>query len=451
LTAEVVIMNKYGVALATDSALTVMGGANYRTFRSGNKLFSLSPYYPVAVMFYGSPALCGIPWESLVKDYRQTLAKAAFRSVEEYAKGLLEHLARCSALRAPLTEESYLGIVEEYYRDVVLAMIRSATRSHFHQHGSLPPDTADEIAIAVVQTLHLEWNKRRPNRETCPNADEIRQYVTKKLYGKIMALQRRIFAGFDVLLRESILTDFAYNLATVHVPGYDPHTCSGLAVAGFGENEMFPSIYSYHVWGVLGHHLLYTPDPQGTKQVGDGSTAYVLPFAQPSGLERLLGRGPMWEQFLREFAKESQNGDYWATQDTDPVRPTLFGRVQRDTNLYTDDINRLMIDATRVLERTFVAPMNKAVANMPKEELAGMAELCVSLSSFLTGVHWQDGPESISGPVDVALVSKGDGFIWVKRKHYFNPGLNPRFAADYHEREKRRSRTTSKGGENRAE
>ena len=32
--------------------------------------------------------------------------------------------------------------------------------------------------------------------------------------------------------------------------------------------------------------------------------------------------------------------------------------------------------------------------------------------------------ESVSGPIDVAVISKGDGFVWIKRKQYFDPQLN---------------------------
>lgn len=35
--------------------------------------------------------------------------------------------------------------------------------------------------------------------------------------------------------------------------------------------------------------------------------------------------------------------------------------------------------------------------------------------------------ETIGGPVDVAVISKGDGLVWLKRKHYFPPELNPRY------------------------
>ena len=35
--------------------------------------------------------------------------------------------------------------------------------------------------------------------------------------------------------------------------------------------------------------------------------------------------------------------------------------------------------------------------------------------------------ETVGGPIDVALISKGDGLIWIKRKHYFAPELNQQF------------------------
>ena len=39
--------------------------------------------------------------------------------------------------------------------------------------------------------------------------------------------------------------------------------------------------------------------------------------------------------------------------------------------------------------------------------------------------------ETVGGPIDVAVISKADGFIWIKRKHYFSKELNPHFVANY--------------------
>jgi hypothetical protein len=35
--------------------------------------------------------------------------------------------------------------------------------------------------------------------------------------------------------------------------------------------------------------------------------------------------------------------------------------------------------------------------------------------------------ESVGGPIDVAVITKHEGLIWINRKHYFDPEKNPRF------------------------
>ena len=76
-----------------------------------------------------------------------------------------------------------------------------------------------------------------------------------------------------------------------------------------------------------------------------------------------------------------------------------------------------------------IDPVLNTVELMPKEELAAMAEALVNLTSFKRRITPE--AETVGGPIDVAVISKGDGFVWIKRKHYFRPDLNPRFMARY--------------------
>lgn len=69
------------------------------------------------------------------------------------------------------------------------------------------------------------------------------------------------------------------------------------------------------------------------------------------------------------------------------------------------------------------------VGILPKDELAAMAESLVNLTSFKRRVTMTQ--ETVGGPIDVAVISKGDGFIWIKRKHYFKPELNHHFFDNY--------------------
>ena len=96
--------------------------------------------------------------------------------------------------------------------------------------------------------------------------------------------------------------------------------------------------------------------------------------------------------------------------------------------------------------RSHVRPVVSAVANLPKEELAGMAESLVSLTSFKRRVTHD--PETVGGPIDVAVISKGDGFIWINRKHYFDPALNHQFFANYYPGNSLRTTARSPGGDN---
>ena len=65
-----------------------------------------------------------------------------------------------------------------------------------------------------------------------------------------------------------------------------------------------------------------------------------------------------------------------------------------------------------------------------KEDLIDVAESLISLTSLKRRMTFAE--ESVGGPVDVAVISKGDGFIWIKRKHYFDPKLNNHFFENYY-------------------
>jgi hypothetical protein len=77
----------------------------------------------------------------------------------------------------------------------------------------------------------------------------------------------------------------------------------------------------------------------------------------------------------------------------------------------------------------FTNPILDMVALLPKDELASLAESLVSLTSLHRRVSRE--LETVGGAVDVAVISKSDGFVWIKRKHYFRKELNPRFDLNY--------------------
>ncbi len=62
---------------------------------------------------------------------------------------------------------------------------------------------------------------------------------------------------------------------------------------------------------------------------------------------------------------------------------------------------------------------------MPREEIGNLAESLIQITSLKRKID--SNLESVGGNIDVALISKGDGFIWKKRNPYFDPKINPQF------------------------
>lgn len=77
----------------------------------------------------------------------------------------------------------------------------------------------------------------------------------------------------------------------------------------------------------------------------------------------------------------------------------------------------------------YAKPLIDTVALLDKEDMANMAESFISLTSLVR--RMQPGEETVGGPVDVAVISKGDGFVWINRKHYFKPEFNASFLCNY--------------------
>jgi hypothetical protein len=78
-------------------------------------------------------------------------------------------------------------------------------------------------------------------------------------------------------------------------------------------------------------------------------------------------------------------------------------------------IEKVRAAAEAEVQEKYAQPLMAAVAALPRQDLAAMAEALVSLTAFRARMSLTDN-ECVGGPIDVAILSKGDGFVWVKRK-----------------------------------
>src|SRR5665647_258682 len=92
MTAEIAILNRQGVALAADSAVTINYPGGPKVYNSVNKLFMLSKHAPVGIMIFGAADLTGVPWETIIKSYRRELGDATYSQLDEYADSFIQYI-----------------------------------------------------------------------------------------------------------------------------------------------------------------------------------------------------------------------------------------------------------------------------------------------------------------------------------------------------------------------
>jgi hypothetical protein len=65
-----------------------------------------------------------------------------------------------------------------------------------------------------------------------------------------------------------------------------------------------------------------------------------------------------------------------------------------------------------------------ALSSMPIQDTIDLAEFLVNTT--IGYVRFSPGSNTVGGPIDIAAITKHEGFKWVRRKHYYDSLFNPK-------------------------
>lgn len=411
MTAEIVVMNQSAVALAADSAVTVSGRGQTKTYKSANKLFMLTKRDPVAVMIYGAAQYLGMPWETIIKDFRESPGARTADHLSDYATALIAHVAAAEHLFDPATRhQAVLSYVEGYY-SLVRKKIDAAVAQRIQTTGVVSAPQVMLIARRIVAQLVGEVDAT-PSLSGVQNRD--RAACARQLSSSLGDAISRVFERLPMSAETSrLLKHLGVSLLLREGPWPD-NALTGVVVAGFGARDYYPASYHFEPRAILAGRLYY-PDPQ-SQHVSRATPAVVQAFAQHEMVRTFLeGIDPRFKQAVVAWVEEVMKGLAKAVPELAKATAT----VKTDLNEHLDQLSKT----------NYQSDILSAVGMLPKDELAAMAESLVNLTSFKRRVTM--ALESVGGPIDVAVVSRGDGFVWIKRKHYFPSELNPQFFTRY--------------------
>ncbi len=391
MTAEVVVMNREGVALAADSTVSI---GDAKTFDTANKLFMIAPGIPVGIMIYNAATFMNLPWEVLIHAYREYLLdnRILHDSLEGYAENFFEFLIERKDIFATIDQQKLIvgAVVGSLFNEITTSIWKNLENVAFKSENSITESQVLEIIDIEISNLHTPFQ----GHEQLYSDSDTKQFIKrfhKNFHDLINELRDDIFekipfnADQDEKLRDIYLSPFIRNLQT---PWH-----SGIVFAGYGECDLLPRCTSYIVDYLICDQLKYRLHEEKQSSIEfTGASASIVPFAQEDVIQTfLLGRHPMFIEIIGN---------------------------ELSSVLEEKQIHHIIQNIEKTRESGYTTSIVETVASLPKEDLAGMAERLVSITSFMRKVSIT--PETVGGPVDVAVISKKDGFVWISRKQYFD-------------------------------
>ncbi|MBS3126267.1 hypothetical protein J4453_02380, partial [Candidatus Woesearchaeota archaeon] len=162
----------------------------------------------------------------------------------------------------------------------------------------------------------------------------------------------------------------------------------------------------------------------------------IIPFAQRDVVDMFMQGVDLDYQTTQESSTKEAMEDYtdFLLSSVKELKNLTNKRKKNLRNNILKSNKKLLNNLRDFLERyrkdRFQDPITRNTSILPKDELANMAESLVNLTSFKRRVSFTK--ETVGGPIDVAIITKGDGFIWIKRKHYFDPIYNHHYFRKYY-------------------
>lgn len=305
---------------------------------------------------------------------------------------------------------------------------------HQHVRGQAQKEQISDVEVlhVLVDQLHQDWSIKplftrvdgtKLDRESIDIVNQLAEEVAVSVFPVLFPelssdsptyrkLQDLGAISINHAIDESLLPD------------------TGVVIAGYGDDDLFPAVSTFRLETKVNGNLKHRHEERKSARIDFEKRAAIIPFAQSDMVATFIeGADPEYQRLVDTQMKNALDElfrslaeDVLAISDGDPAQKML-----QELSGRTWDRIKSELDTAR--RDKFVNPLLDILISLPKTELASMAESLVSLTSLKRRLS--DSAETVGGPVDVALISKGDGFIWIDRKHYFSPEMNRHFFANY--------------------
>ena len=193
---------------------------------------------------------------------------------------------------------------------------------------------------------------------------------------------------------------------------------TGIVFVGYGRNDIFPTLLPTYVSGAFNNRLRYYLDTDGMNAIGENCTASITPFAQSDVMFTLMKAiAPNFYEKVTDLNVRSLSEErkkIAALLKDESVDENVIKKVM---DIDTTDIEKKHSESMdEYMQEEYIDGIVNAVESFNVEDMANMAENLVSITSLQR--HFSSSDETVGGPIDVAVITRSEGFVWVRHKDF---------------------------------
>ena len=428
MTSVVGILNKRGVAIAADSAVTRQrskdGERAVKCTKNGNKMVRLCDAVPVAVMITGNADYLTTPWDVIVRRYRQKRGQVAHLTVEDAVHDFFTFIQSEPVFWGEVCDGYLAALIGHVFKEIVGQMNEENERK---ENGSLQRPAA---FVRSFRRFAASMRKESERRGICPqfqdyDLDCFRE-VSREVFDSFMEQHDAVNRGFfdeDAFpghILDEIRPDLEETVWMALRTRSEDGPSAGLIFAGFGREQRFPSLVAVNVCEGYDRHVNYHIRPEDIVCISDDRPVAICPFAQKDVIKSVLrGLHAEWsEPVVDDFCEllSPYFGGVFSPLFDDDSPGLAFNELLSEVKV-EDLKSKLCRDGIRMLDKNQRA-WEKTLEDSDLESMASLADSLIDLTGFHRILTFSQ--EGVGGPVDVAVISKNDGFTFLRRKSWYH-------------------------------
>lgn len=430
MTAVVGILNKRGAAIAADSAVTRTRYNNRKITKNGNKMIRLSNCVPISVMLTGNGDYLRTQWDIIIRHYRQHRGDIPHQTVEACVHDFFRYIADNHLFCEEEVTKRWIKYNLEQLFDHADSDVDFKVKERDDDNRLKSPKTYLKSFLTQLRRYRTNWLKTglceqfkdyTPEQFHVFIGDIITVYLSEKEYQEDGFNFNNFPKDFLASLQDDLESTLMVRLTTRR---YHDDGSAELVFTGFGTDQEYPSLVSTVVFEGFDNRVSYHILPEDIICISDENPVAICPFAQKDVIKSLL-RG-LHVDYSRIVAKAMRdiytpfgNDIFDINEDDKEFENFNFMEFQMMLQeVKTDDLDKKFYNANvRYLNKK----QHKWEKNLEDYDLLAMAALAQSLIE-LTGFHriLTFSQEGVGGPVDLAVITKNEGFTWLSRKSWYH-------------------------------